>query len=484
MNTSSSDKKGFLNFYEKLSPGRKIWFGLIPGFGQVLNKQYVKAAFVVAIVAILSVFVAIYSAPNISTMFVRGLDHSQTGALGYDGWTESSKEIYDKVTSWIGNQGGIMFDNSLEILVRGIFSIFLIIFLVAAYLIQMYDVKRAAFLIEFNEMPSDFKDKFKIIKEKSFPYLLLIPAVVISIFFIFTPVLFTVMISLTSYSGENKTPAVLIGWVGWFNYKKMFTSDIFGKAFLVVLQWNIIWTLLATTLQISLGMLIAVILNKKFIKGKLEFKIIFLLPYAIPAFLLIMSFKGFFNPTYGAMNNMILKMFGMTDPQKIQWLAEGTFTKMALIMIQTWLAFPFIFLLTTAVLQSVPQDLYEAADIDGAKGRHKFSKITLPMVFLTTGPILIMQYTGNFNNFGVIYLFNQGGPAFLDTSLRASYAGQTDILLSWIYNLVGLNDVNANSQAAEYALGAAIGIFLAIFLMVIGVIQFTKSRSFKEMDMM
>lgn len=480
----SDKRKGFQVLYE-LAPTKKMWFSLIPGLGQIFNKQYIKAAFFLIMTILGILLIYSYSVSHISNLFVKGLTQEDTGAnLGYENWTDPSKEIYDKVTSWIGHRGGIMYDNSLELIVLGIFGFFVITIVLIFYIYQIYDVKRTGFIIEYNELSNDLRDRFRALRDNSFPYLLLLPAVLIAIFFIFTPVAFTIMLSFTSYSGDNKTPGVLIGWIGWFNFKKMFTDQIFGHAFLTVLTWNIIWTLVATSLQISLGMLIAVILNQKFIKGKLIFRLIFLLPYAIPGFLLVMAMRGFFDPSYGAMNNIILKWFGVDDPQKVQWLSDGKFTKLALILVQTWIAFPFIFLLTTAVLQSVPQDLYEAADMDGAKERHKFRKITLPMIFLTTGPILIMQYTGNFNNFGIIYLFNRGGPAFVDSDMQGSFAGQTDILLSWIYNLVGLNDGNANSQAAEYALGAAIGIFLSIFLMTIGVIQFTKSRSFKEMDMM
>lgn len=127
--------------------------------------------------------------------------------------------------------------------------------------------------------------------------------------------------------------------------------------------------------------------------------------------------------------------------------------------------------LTTGILQSIPEDLYEAATIDGATSGEKFRLITLPMILFATAPILITQYTFNFNNFNIIYLFNNGGPAVPGQS-----AGGTDILISWIYKL----SLGSNPQ---YGFAAAITLVLSFFIMTIAVIQFKRSKSFKDEDM-
>ena len=115
-----------------------------------------------------------------------------------------------------------------------------------------------------------------------------------------------------------------------------------------------------------------------------------------------------FNETFGAINNQVLALFGI---EKIAWMTDPFWAKIALIMIQTWLGFPFVFAMTTGILQSIPGELYEAATVDGATAWQQFRKITLPLVLYATAPILITQYTFNFNNFSIIYLFNGGGPA-------------------------------------------------------------------------
>lgn len=115
-----------------------------------------------------------------------------------------------------------------------------------------------------------------------------------------------------------------------------------------------------------------------------------------------------FNESFGVINISILQFFGM---EPLPWMTEELWTRVALILIQSWLGFPFVFAMTTGVLQSIPEDLYEAANVDGASIWQNFRSITLPMVLYATAPILITQYTFNFNNFNVIFLFNGGGPA-------------------------------------------------------------------------
>jgi arabinogalactan oligomer/maltooligosaccharide transport system permease protein len=122
------------------------------------------------------------------------------------------------------------------------------------------------------------------------------------------------------------------------------------------------------------------------------------------------------------------------------------------------------------VLQSIPGELYEAATVDGASNWDKFRKITLPMILLTTTPILITQYTFNFNNFNVIYLFNNGGPAVAEQN-----AGGTDILISWIYNLT--------MTSAQYSKAAAVTVLLSLIIVSLALWQFRKTKSFKDEGM-
>ncbi len=151
----------------------------------------------------------------------------------------------------------------------------------------------------------------------------------------------------------------------------------------------------------------------------------------------------------------------------IPWLSDPFWAKIALIMIQTWLGFPFIFALFTGVLQSVPADMYEAADVDGGTRWQKLRHITIPHVLFATAPLIIMQYAGNFNNFNIIYLFNEGNPA-----VRGQNAGGTDILISWVYKLT--------FETNNYNMAAAITIIMGLIVMGFAFFQFRRTAAFKE----
>ena len=145
-------------------------------------------------------------------------------------------------------------------------------------------------------------------------------------------------------------------------------------------------------------------------------------------------------------------------------------TRLSLILIQGWLGHSYIFLLTTGVLQAIPKDLYEAASIDGASGIRRTFKITIPLVLFQIAPMLINQYTFNFNNFSIIYLYNQGGP--FNPKVYGNLAGSSDILISYIYKLT--------MESQYQAIGAAITVFISIILIIISYLGYRKSSAFKE----
>ncbi len=191
----------------------------------------------------------------------------------------------------------------------------------------------------------------------------------------------------------------------------------------------------------------------------------YLLPWAVPAFITIMFFSIMFSPG-GSLTVILSKLLGKTLNVK----TDPTAARITLILLQSWLGSAYIFLLSTGVLQAIPADLYEAADIDGASGWQKIRRITLPMVLFQTAPLLVGQYTFNFNNFSIIYLFNGGGP-FNPTSY-GNLAGSTDLLISYIFKLTMENQYQA--------IGAAITVVISMGLMFFAFIGFRNSKAFKE----
>ena len=178
-----------------------------------------------------------------------------------------------------------------------------------------------------------------------------------------------------------------------------------------------------------------------------------------------MFFSIMFSPT-GALTEIIYDITGVLVRVK----SDTTLTRVVLILLQGWLGSSYVFLLSTGVLQAIPGDLYEAADIDGATERQKMMKITLPMVLFQTAPLLVGQYTFNFNNFSIIYLFNGGGP--FQPSRYGNLAGSSDLLISYIYKLTMDNQFQA--------IGAAITILISLALMFFAFLGYRNSKAFKE----
>ena len=174
------------------------------------------------------------------------------------------------------------------------------------------------------------------------------------------PILFGFAIAFTNYNLYHTPPAKLVDWVGLKNFINIFTLSIWRSTFLDVLQWTVVWTLLATTLQCTVGVLLAILVNQKDLRFKPLIRTIFILPWAVPGFVTILVFAGMFNDSFGVINNAILSFFGISPKA---WLTDPFWTKTALIMMQTWLGLPLVLAMTTGVLQAIPDDLNEAATL-------------------------------------------------------------------------------------------------------------------------
>lgn len=415
---------------------RALALSIIPGFGQFYNRQIAKGSvFFVLGVAFIIVFKDLFNM-GFWGLFTLGVQTPR--------------------------------DNSVFLLAEGIIAVIVAAIGIMIYYFMMKDAYVNGRNRDKGIPLNSVRAQYHQLLDQGFPYLMSTPGFFLLIFTVVFPILFSFALAFTNYDLYHSPPANLFDWVGLQNFTNIFTVDIWRSTFFDVLGWTIIWTLVATTLQCAVGIWLAVLVNQKEIKLKSLFRTILILPWAVPGFVTILIFAGLFNDTFGAINNDIFAFIGI-DPKP--WLTDPFWSKVALIFMQTWLGFPFVFIMTTGVLQSIPQDLYEAATIDGAGVMSKFRLITLPLVLYSIAPILITQYTFNFNNFNIIYLFNGGGPP-----VSGSTAGGTDILVSWIYKLT--------MQSSQYALAAAITILLSIFVIAIALWQFKRTNSFKEEDMM
>ncbi|EKO3997007.1 sugar ABC transporter permease [Vibrio fluvialis] len=405
---------------------------IIPGFGQFYNRQFVKGALF---------FVLLVSFYGVSRDFIA---HGMWGI----------RTLGENLPQ----------DNSVFLLAEGVIALLVMCFGLVIYALSMNDAFQNGKLLDEGKPLNSLRVQYRNVINAGFPYLMISPGFILLVFVVVFPIIFGFAIGFTNYNLYNSPPAKLVDWVGLKNFFNIFQINLWRNTFFDVLQWTIVWTLLASTLQCTVGVLLAILVNQKDLKFKPLIRTIFILPWAVPGFVTILIFTGMFNDSFGVINNVILDFFGI-EPKA--WLTDPFWTKVALIAIQTWLGFPFVFAMTTGVLQAIPNDLYEAATMDGASKFQQLKTITLPLVLYSIAPILITQYTFNFNNFNIIYLFNNGGPAVI-----GSNAGGTDILVSWIYKLT--------MSSSQYGIASAITLLLSIFVVGIALWQFRMTNSFKE----
>ena len=424
-------------------PRKALLLSLIPGLGQIYNKQKAKGAIFLGVTILFLIYFFAIAAPELGNLITLG-------------------EVPGR-------------DNSLFMLIRGAFHFILVIVYFIFYALNLKDAYTIA--KRWNNdypVPTTFKDMLKGIYANGFPYLLIIPSYIAMTFAIIFPVLVTLLIAFTNYDFQHLPPTKLLDWVGVTNFTNIWRLSTFRSAFGAVLGWTIIWALTASTVQIVIGIFTAIIANQPFIKGKRVFGVIFLLPWAVPAFITILTFSNMFNDSIGAINTQVIPLLGKVLPflngHLIPWKTDPTWTKIALIMMQGWLGFPYIYVLTLGILQSIPNDLYEAAYIDGANAWQKFRNITFPMILAVAAPTLISQYTFNFNNFSIMYLFNDGGPGTVGGG-----AGSTDILISWIYRLT-------TGAAPQYSMAAAVTLIISLIVISISMIAFKKLHAFDMED--
>lgn len=414
-----------------------LLLSLIPGFGHLYNRQFLKGF--LFIVLGFSFFIAFKDLLN----------------MGLWGIVTLGEEVPR--------------DHSIFLMVEGIIAIIVVILGLAIYGLNIRDAFINGRKRDQGEKLNSVREQYRNLIDNGFPYLMVSPAFLLLLFVVIFPILFVIFLSFTNYDLYHSPPAKLVDWIGFQNFIDIFTEKIWRDTFISVFAWTVVWTFAATTGQIALGILLAVIVNQPELKGKKLIRTLFILPWAIPAFVSILVFAGMFNESFGTINLHILEFLGIGP---VPWMTEALWTRIALIMIQTWLGFPFIFAMVTGVLQSIPGELYEAANVDGASTLQKFKNITLPLILYAIAPILITQYTFNFNNFNVIYLFNGGGPAVPGQN----EAGGTDILISWIYRLT--------MSSAQYGKAAAITMILSLIVITVALWQFRRTKSFQEEDMM
>ena len=422
----------------------KISF-VVMGFGSFFRGQYFRGI----------LFFLFQTVFNMYMLFFGGAYISKMATLGtIETYREGRKTVYG--------------DNSFLILLYGILTIFFVIAFIYTWRVNVKQNKISEEILRSGKKLKCAKDDLAALVDAQFhKTLLALPMLGIFVFTI-VPIIFMICVAFTNYDYQHQPPGKLFTWVGLENFKTLLSSDSasYGSTMGQVVLWTLIWAFFATFLNYFLGMMVAMIINKKGIKFKKLWRTILVMTIAIPQFVSLLYVSKMFAAD-GLINTYLMK-WGIIK-QALPFWTNGTWARCTIIAINIWIGIPHTMLIATGILMNIPADLYESARIDGANAVQTYGKITLPYMLFVTGPYLLTSFTGNINNFNVIYLLSMGKP--LSTSLSGN-AGYTDLLITWLYKMT-VNDTN-------YKLAAVIGIFVFIILAVINLIVYNFIPSVKN----
>jgi arabinogalactan oligomer/maltooligosaccharide transport system permease protein len=263
--------------------------------------------------------------------------------------------------------------------------------------------------------------------------------------------------------GENLAQ----GWqvnVGLRNFADVVTDPLIAKYFFRTLVWNLAFAALTVAGTFALGLLVAIVLNHERLKGQRIYRSLLILPYAMPAFAMLLLWRDMFNTDFGLIN----RLFGT----EINWFGKPVTAMIAVLLVQLWMGYPYMFLVCTGALQSIPGDLKEAASVDGAKPVYAFRTIIFPLLLVALAPLMIASFAFNFNNFNAIYMVSEGGPFPPDNP----QIGATDLLITYTYRLA------FGAQGAQYGFAAAVSVFIFLIVAVISIVGFRRTRALEEVN--
>ena len=359
-------------------------------------------------------------------------------------------------------------DNSFFILLYGVLTLFFVLAFIYTWRVNIKQNRISEEILKSGRKLKSTKEDLKSLADEQFhKTLLALPTLGVTVFTIL-PILFMILVAFTNFDATHQPPSKLFTWVGWDNFRQLLSSDTasYGNTFKQVLFWTLVWAFFATFLNYFLGMLVAIMINKKGIKLKKVWRTILVMTIAIPQFVSLLYVSKMFAAD-GLINSYLMKWGWISQP--IPFWTNAGWARFTIILINLWIGIPYLMLIATGILMNIPADLYESARIDGANAFQMYRKITLPYMLFVTGPYLLSSFTGNINNFNVIYLLSGGRPLSLELSGNAGY---TDLLITWLYKMT-VTDTN-------YKLAAVMGILVFVVSAVINLIVYNMIPSVKN----
>lgn len=275
-----------------------------------------------------------------------------------------------------------------------------------------------------------------------------------------------------TFSAQNGTKLRpgFIAPVQGTNFRDFFISPALRGPLVRIIAWNFGFAFFSLLLNFSLGLAIAILFGDPSFPFKKLVRSLLIIPYTVPALITILIWRGMLNPELGIFDRILEGLFGWAPP----WFTNEWWAKIAILLINLWLSYPYFMLVCSGALQSISEDYYAAAKVDGANSWQQFRHITLPLLLVAVGPLLVASFTFNFNNFNLIYLFNAGGPPIAGTPTPA---GHTDILISYVYNLAF-----TATRGVNYGFASAITIIIFFIVGAITLFQFRYTRMWEEVS--
>ena len=411
----------------------------VMGTGQMLYRQWTKGILYLLVQAGFIAYLVLAGAADLFGLFTLGTVEANP---------------------WYGIEG----DDSVIMLLRGILALILIVMYLCLYVSNVKGVYATQLRVESGKKPVTFRaDLLQMLDEKFYRTVLFLPVIGVCVFNVL-PIVFMIFIAFTNY-GVDIVPPRLVDWVGLHNFGTLIALGEYTATFFKILGWNVLWAVSSTAINYLGGLALALLLNKKCVKGKVFWRFFPILAYAIPGFITMLGFKFMF-ANGGPINYYITEaghaavfFFGANATWKARTIG---------LMVNAWISIPSSMLLATGILANANADQYEAAKIDGANAFQQFWYLTLPFVVFATTPVILSQFIGNFNNFGVFYFLRS------DVSQSAGYvlANDTDLLINWLYKM--------SIDNKNYCIGAAISLIIFIITSAISLAVYIFSPSYRQ----
>ena len=420
----------------------------IMGFGSIMYGQWLRGI----------VFLAFEILFILYMVFAGGHWLSKFGTLG----TKQPEKVMDPI---LDVEVTVVGDNSFKILLYGLLTIAFIVALIYTWRLNVKQCKICEGIIASGKKVKSGKDDLQSLVDDQFHKTLLALPVTGILVFTVLPIIFMILVAFTNYDGDHPGNgyANLFTWIGFDNFNALLDFGGGNKfTFGEILAWTLMWAFFATFTNYFLGMFVAMMINKKGIYIKKFWRTVLVLTIAIPQFISLLYVSNLFAKN-GIINATLMNWGWINRP--IPFWENRHLARTMVILINIWIGIPYLMLISTGILMNIPQDLYEQARIDGANVWQQYMKITLPYMLFVTGPYLLTSFVGNINNFNVIYLLTQGGPTNPDLLFQGQAAGDTDLLITWLFNIT-------TGATTNYKMASVIGIMIFLVVAILSIIVY------------